>query len=47
MILEILPHHSCASTHQHRKIHIIETDDNDRKIEEQAVMDSWEICDGW
>ena len=46
-ILEILPHHSCASTHQHRKIHIIETDDNDRKIEEQTVMDSWEICDGW
>ena len=46
-ILEIFPYHSCAATHQHRKIHIIENNNRHDKIEEQNVMDCWDICDGW
>ena len=46
-ILEILPYHSCAATHQHRKIHIIENSDSHCKIEEQNIMECWDICDGW
>ena len=38
--LELAPHHSCASTHQHREIYVLD-DDGER------ITDSWAICKGW
>ena len=39
-ILEIAPHHSCAATHQHATIHVLEDDG-------ATVGESWRICKGW
>ena len=39
-LLEIAPFHSCASTHQHGKVHILDDDGH-------TIIDSWEICKGW
>lgn len=38
-MLLILPWHSCATIHQHRKINIVKGDDQ--------VVDIWDVCDGW
>mmetsp|Transcript_9485 Transcript_9485/g.19271 ORF Transcript_9485/g.19271 Transcript_9485/m.19271 type:complete len:278 (+) Transcript_9485:1849-2682(+) len=37
-MLFILPWHSCASIHQHRKINVVEGEE---------VVDVWDVCDGW
>ena len=39
-LLELAPWHSCASTHQHRSVHIVEDDG-------VSVSDEWEVCKGW
>lgn len=38
-ILKILPWHSCASIHQHRRVYVVD--------EEERVVDEWECADGW
>lgn len=37
-MLQLLPYHSCAATHQHRKINVV---DNGR------ITAQWNICKGW
>jgi D-serine deaminase-like pyridoxal phosphate-dependent protein len=39
-LLEIAPHHACAATHQHARVHVL-ADDN------ATITDSWRICKGW
>lgn len=39
-ILEIAPHHSCASTHQHAAVDVVD-DDGD------TILATWAICKGW
>ena len=38
-ILEIAPHHSCASTHQHAAVHVLDADG--------VPTETWRICKGW
>ena len=40
-LLELLPHHSCASTHQHTKVHVLSGEDG------RTVEKVWEVCKGW
>ena len=39
-VLELAPWHSCASTHQHHSVHIVEDDG-------ETVGAEWRICKGW
>ena len=39
-LLALAPHHSCASTHQHAEVHVL---DDDRT----TVIDTWKVCKGW
>ena len=39
--LEIAPYHSCASTHQHGHVHVLET------AASREVSEVWRICKGW
>ncbi|KAL3914761.1 MAG: hypothetical protein SGPRY_007509 [Prymnesium sp.] len=38
--LFIVPFHSCATTHQHRHIHLLGDDD-------ETIQSTWTICKGW
>ena len=38
-MLELAPFHSCASTHQHATVHVL---DRERRVEGE-----WNICKGW
>jgi len=38
-LLYILPWHSCAAVHQHRKINVVEGGDE--------VTEEWKVVDGW
>ena len=40
-LLELLPHHSCASTHQHSKVHVLSGEGG------RTVEKVWEVCKGW
>ena len=40
-LLQLSPYHSCATTHQHRFIHILENEDSTH------VRHTWSICKGW
>mmetsp|Transcript_11410 Transcript_11410/g.37689 ORF Transcript_11410/g.37689 Transcript_11410/m.37689 type:complete len:392 (-) Transcript_11410:932-2107(-) len=39
-LLRIAPHHSCASTHQHRSVNVLGADGD-------TVVEEWKICKGW
>ena len=40
-MLRILPYHSCAATHQHALVHVLEDD------RASSVSETWRICKGW
>ena len=40
LLLRIAPHHSCASTHQHRSVNVLGADGD-------TVVEEWKICKGW
>jgi len=37
-MLALIPYHSCASTKQHSRVHVVEGD---------MVVAEWKICSGW
>ena len=39
-LLELAPWHSCASTHQHARVHVVEEDG-------ETISAEWHICKGW
>jgi D-serine deaminase-like pyridoxal phosphate-dependent protein len=39
-LLALAPFHSCASTHQHAVVHVL---DEDRR----TIVDEWKVCKGW
>ena len=39
-ILALAPFHSCASTHQHATVHVLEQD-------RCSIVEEWKVCKGW
>ena len=43
-LLQLKPWHSCAATHQHREVHVV---DGPALTSESKIIDTWRICKGW